>query len=46
MEWFLYNGNTGLKWQYDCMVKVVNINLHIVLIVSFSKRNVKLQRGR
>ena len=24
--WFLCNGNTGLKWQCGCMVKV-NINL-------------------
>ena len=45
MERVLCNGNTSLEWQCGCMVKV-NINLQILLTVSSSKRNVKLQRGR
>ena len=44
-EWFLCNGNTDLKQQRECMV-MVNINLQTFLIVSGSKRNVKLQPGR
>ena len=45
MEWFLCNGNTGLKWQNAWMVKV-NVNLQIFLIASSSIRNMKLQLGR
>ena len=31
MGWFLYNGNTGLKWEPGFMVKV-NINLRYFLL--------------
>ena len=44
MGWFPCNGNTGLKWQRGCMVKV-NISLSILFIFSSSKRNVRLQLG-
>ena len=43
--WFLYNSNTGLKWQRGCMVKV-NIKSEILFIVSRLRRSVKLQPGR
>ena len=42
---FLCNGNTVMKWQCGCMIKV-NINLQILEIVSSLKRIVKLQPGR
>ena len=43
MGWFLCNGNTGMNWQSGWMVKV-NVNLQIFLIVSSSKKNIRIKR--
>ena len=44
MDWFISNGNTGLKSYGGSIVKI-NVKLKIFFIVSSSKRNVKLQKG-
>ena len=45
MGWFIFNGNTSLKWQRECMIRV-NTSLKILFIISNSKRSVKLQPAR
>ena len=44
VDWFISNGNTGLK-RYGGSIVKINVKLKIFFIVSSSKRNVKLQKG-